>query len=208
MRLPADERGCSWGRGLGKEPCDLLYHNNNDGAPIRGRGRMMILRLSLELPQDGTYVRITRSLGRTLLEHLRVVPENIDDIELVVGELCTNVIRHAAGDATAGRYCVILEYYPDRVAVTVEDHGQGFSPRDVAPPGSTRPDVLTGGERIGGYGLKVVEALTDRLEFHKVNESGTAVKAEKMLVYASPADARAAARLGGTDDLLPSACER
>jgi anti-sigma regulatory factor (Ser/Thr protein kinase) len=52
----------------------------------------MILKLSLDLPENQAYIRITRLLGRALLEHLHVVEKDIDDIELVVGELCTNVV--------------------------------------------------------------------------------------------------------------------
>ena len=44
----------------------------------------MILRLSLDLPEDTTYVRTTRLLSRTLLEDLKVNKHDIDDIETIV----------------------------------------------------------------------------------------------------------------------------
>jgi anti-sigma regulatory factor (Ser/Thr protein kinase) len=151
----------------------------------------MILRLSVDLPQDRSYIKIIRLLGRTLLEHLKVVEKDIDDIEIVVGELCANVIRHS--QSTDGRFQIGLEYAADRVGVVVEDKGKGFSFRDVPEVGSKRPD-FGGGERLGGFGLQIIETLADRLEFHRTDPHGTTVRAEKLLHYQSPADAAEARR--------------
>jgi serine/threonine-protein kinase RsbW len=150
----------------------------------------MILRLSLELPEDGEFVRITRVLGRTLLEHLKVQEGDIDDLELLVGELCTNVIRHA--DTAHERFRVVLEYHADKVDLVVEDTGEGFSFKDVPEAGTERPDTIGGGERIGGYGMSLVRALADRLEFHRTDPQGTTVRAEVALHYQSPEAAKKA----------------
>lgn len=40
----------------------------------------MILNVTLDLPEDGAYLRIARRLGRTLLEDLGVVKRDIDDM--------------------------------------------------------------------------------------------------------------------------------
>ncbi len=164
-----------------------------------GREAGMILKLSLELPENEAYVRITRLLGRTLLEHLQVVEKDVDDIEIVVGELCTNVLRHAQSDK--GRFRVLIEYHHDRVSVTVEDNGKGFSFRDVARSGemgSERFDTLTGGERIGGFGLHLVNRVADQLEFHRTDTRGATVRAEKNLHYKTAAAAHAAQKASPT----------
>lgn len=152
----------------------------------------MILKLSLELPENEAYVRITRLLGRTLLEHLQVVEKDVDDIELVVGELCTNVIRHAQSEK--GRFRVLIEYHHDRVSVTVEDQGKGFSLGDITTGtmGSVRPDTIEGGDRFGGFGLHLVNMLSDQLEFHATDSLGATVRAEKRLRYKTPEAAQAA----------------
>ena len=158
----------------------------------------MILNMSLDLPGDGSFLWVTRLLGRTLLEHLGVVEEDIIDIEFVVGELCANVIRHAR--SSDGRFQVAMEYHADRVVITVTDHGAGFSFKDVLPVGAVRPDS-DGGERIGGFGLDLVRSVADRLDFRRSDPHGTTVSAEKRLRYASDAAAREAAQLdrdGGT----------
>ena len=152
----------------------------------------MILRLSLELPEDLAYIKITRILGRALLEHLQAEPTDIADVEILVGELCSNVLRHARSHDD--RFHVTLEYFSDHVSITVEDRGKGFSFKDVPLAGTSRAD-FGGGERIGGYGMTLIQSLSDRLEFHRTDPHGTTVCAEKKLRYCSEDAAEAAARL-------------
>ena len=146
----------------------------------------MILKLTLDLPEDGDYIRITRMLGRTLLTELHVVEPDIDDLELLIGELCTNVVRHA--HTTSGRFRVVQEFLAERVVLTVEDTGKGFAFHDVPEPGTERPDTIGGGERIGGFGMSLVRALADRLQFARSDPQGTTVHAEVELHYRTPED--------------------
>lgn len=143
----------------------------------------MILKLSLDLPEDHEYVRTTRLLSRTLLDDLRVVSEDKEDIEIIVFELCTNVVRHAR--STEGRYQLVIEYHREKAVVTVEDRGSGFVPEAIPPPGTERPDELLGGERIGGFGVPLVNALSDRLQFEPTEPQGMKIRAEKALHYQS-----------------------
>ncbi len=152
----------------------------------------MILKLSLDLPEHKSYIRITRLLGRTLLEYLGVVEQDVEDIEIVVGELCANVIRHSR--STDQRFQMTLEYHADHIAVVVEDRGEGFSFRDVPAIGTSRAD-FGGMDRIGGFGLELVRLLSDRLEFQRTDPQGTTVRAEKMLNYKTQADADEAVHL-------------
>lgn len=156
----------------------------------------MILRLALELPQDLAYVRIARIFGRALLEHLQADQADIDDIEILVGELCSNVLRHA--QSTDGKYNVVLEYFSDHVSITVEDQGLGFSFKDVPLVGSSRAD-FAGGERIGGYGMQLVRFLADRLEFYRTDPHGTTVCAEKKIRYRTDAASVQAEKLNDSE---------
>lgn len=146
----------------------------------------MILKLSLDLPDDGAFVPLTRQFGRGLLEYLKVIPEDIGDVETIVTELVANVVRHA--QSAHGRFQVTLEYYADRVVITVVDAGQGFTASDVPEAGSARPDA-GGGERLGGFGLPLLDALSDLLEFTRTDPQGTTVRAEKKLRYETQGDA-------------------
>ena len=150
----------------------------------------MILRLSLKLPEDETYVRTTRLLSRCLLEDIGVDKVTTGDVETIVTELCSNVVRHAHSKAT--RFEVTLEYYKPQVVITVADEGEGFVKEDVPPVGSSRPDGK-GGERLGGWGLSLLEGLSDKVDFTTTHPQGTTVRVEKALHYDTQKDADAAA---------------
>ncbi|MES2460224.1 MAG: ATP-binding protein [Armatimonadota bacterium] len=138
----------------------------------------MILRLSLDLPEDESLTGMVRHLSRTVLESMHVSPKDIDDLEYVIGELSTNAVRHAH-DLT---YSIELELHPDRAVVIVTDKGKGFSFANVPPPGTMRVDE-SGGERMGGWGLPLVQMLADRVEFLPTSPHGTTVRAEKILRF-------------------------
>lgn len=140
----------------------------------------MILRLSLSLPEDATYIRTTRLLSRCLLDDMRVNKATTDDVETIVGELCSNVVSHA--HSTAKQFLVTLEYYKPQVVITVTDTGQGFVREDVLPVGTLRSDG-EGGERLGGWGLSLLEVLSDKLDFTATDPHGTTVRVEKNLHY-------------------------
>ena len=157
----------------------------------------MIVKLCLDLPGDSQFVRVARLISRTLLDHLQVTPEPVDEIEFVVGELCTNVIRHA--QSHDGRFTVELEYYAEKVIITVEDKGVGFEFRDVPEIGAERPD-FGGRVRVGGFGFGLVRAFSDRLDFYRTDPNGTTVRAEKILSYrteAARSEAESLETLGG-----------
>ena len=141
----------------------------------------MILRLSLDLPEDQEYIHTTRLLSRTLLDDLHVIAQDKDDIETIVTELCTNVVRHA--QSTEGSYHLVIEYHREKAIVTVEDQGVGFTPEVEAVAGTERPDGLTGRMRIGGFGVPLVKALSDHVQFELTSPRGTKVQAEKALRY-------------------------
>lgn len=150
----------------------------------------MILRLTLDLPEDVDCIRTTRLLSRCLLEDLRVNKSIIDDVETIVAELSSNVIRHAQSKAT--HFLVTLEYYKPQVVIIVTDQGQGFVQDDLLPVGTPRPDGV-GGERLGGYGLILLEGLSDKVDFTATDPHGTTVRVEKNLTYQTPGAAAVAA---------------
>jgi anti-sigma regulatory factor (Ser/Thr protein kinase) len=81
----------------------------------------------------------------------RMSPERVAELRLLVSEVVTNSIRHAATDADQ-RVCLTARLAGDRVRVEVEDAGPGFVP----PPGGPRP------REDHGWGLMLVDALSER----------------------------------------------
>ena len=153
----------------------------------------MILKISLDLPDDGTYLRIARRVGHTLLEDMGVIEADLADIEFIVGELCSNVVRHAQ-TFDSGRFMVTLEYHAEKVVVVVEDKGIGLPFKDVREVGSARLD-RDGTERLGGFGLDLVRKLADHIEFERSDPHGTTVTAEIALHYNTLSEAQDAERM-------------
>ena len=96
----------------------------------------------------------------------RVAASVLADVQLVMSELVTNSVRHSA--ASAGGVVVRVQLTGTMVRLEVEDLGRG----GVIAPRS--PD-LNGG---GGFGLNLVQALSERWGIERVLAGGTRVWAQ------------------------------
>jgi anti-sigma regulatory factor (Ser/Thr protein kinase) len=94
----------------------------------------------------------------------KVSQDKFEDIRLLVSELVTNSVRHAGFDTEDGvGFRVRLG---DRcLRVDVVDSGKGFE-KTVTP---SMPD------QVSGWGLQIVEKLSDRWGVEPMPESGSAV---------------------------------
>ena len=96
---------------------------------------------------------IPRRYGRArhdvsdVLADTPVDPGTAGDLVLLVSELVTNAVRHAAGE----RFEVRLVLRPGVLRLEVRDGGEGFEP--VVAPSD---------DGSGGYGLYIVDRLSDR----------------------------------------------
>lgn len=140
-------------------------------------------KIALDVPEEHCHINLVRQIGRSLLEHGNTSPQDIDDVEIVLGELCSNVTRHARSEA--GHYQVCLEHHGDHVVVTVADKGCGFDVQHVPPVGTPRPED-DGTLRIGGFGLQLVTMLTDQVEFSPNHPTGSTVRAKRSLQPPQP----------------------
>jgi anti-sigma regulatory factor (Ser/Thr protein kinase) len=105
--------------------------------------------ISVQFDRGPAAVSMARSALMPLDE--RVDPSLLDDIRLLVSELVTNSIRHADGalDGTVG---LQVNVQPQGVRVEVTDAGSGFDPH---PRQGDK-------EKVGGWGLYLVDKLSDR----------------------------------------------
>ena len=160
-------------------------HSGLKGAE---RGADLTVKIALDVPQEHRYIGMVRKTARTLLEHHRTAEQDIADLEVVIGELCSNVTRHA--NSEAGCFRVKIEHYASHqvshVVLLVVDQGQGFDSNSVPPVGEARPD--TDGElRYGGFGLHLVRTLADHVDIQVAPACGTAVRVQKQLLSPSHA---------------------
>lgn len=114
---------------------------------------------------------LCRRTVRLLLEHNHVLDRDIDEVELILGELCANVIRHAYG-ADGGRYSVEVSIEGYLMCLSVSDRGRGFDSEALPEPSFTED---------GGMGLFLMGQFADRIEFHAADGGGSAVVATRTL---------------------------
>lgn len=104
---------------------------------------------------------------------------NADDfiylIELAISEICTNIIKHAYGEADGiinGRITLLN----NGVQLDFYDTGRGFDPNTIPQPKSD-PHQLTE----GGYGLHIVRQIMDVVSYERDAERGNHWRLLKLL---------------------------
>ncbi len=97
----------------------------------------------------------------------QALSEEVDyQVNLVLDEVVSNVIRHGYRDKNPHEIRVDLEFQDDELTIRVEDDGVRFSPLQVPPPDITKPI----NERpVGGLGIYMVRQIMDSLDYRHEN---------------------------------------
>ncbi|GII76319.1 hypothetical protein Sru01_13010 [Sphaerisporangium rufum] len=133
----------------------------------------MKVTIALRLPRDAASVAITRQILGAELEVLGVEKSITEDIQLMLSEACSNVIRHAQD---VDEYTVSAELVRDKFVITVVDTGNGFDP-ETAGAGADSPMAES------GRGLQIMRALADDVRFINRKRKGAIVCLEKALKF-------------------------
>jgi anti-sigma regulatory factor (Ser/Thr protein kinase) len=142
---------------------DRASRRRRPGAQVNGRagGERIEIRFALDVHAPAAArSAVTDFLGD------RVAPSVLDTAQLLVSELVTNSVRHSGMPAGA-EIIVRVEMPPDSVRLNVEDAGRGgaIAPRPPDPEG-------------GGFGLNLVQALSERWGIERAAQGGTCVWAQ------------------------------
>ncbi|MEU9025901.1 ATP-binding protein [Actinomadura sp. NPDC048394] len=133
----------------------------------------MDISLDLLLPRETASVPATRKILDASLQALGVDEHIRDDIEVMLTEACTNVIKHARhGDD----YTVRASIHDERCVIKVIDSGRGFDAERIP-----EPDPVSE----AGRGLMIMRSLADDVRFDSYPEDGALVALEKHLDYAA-----------------------
>jgi len=120
-------------------------------------------RMELRIPRKPEFVRMARRTTCALAAQLDFTYDTIKDIELAVGEACTNAVRHVA-EARSEDILVRFIVETQRLVIEIIDYGQGFEPDEE------------GGE---GLGLVVMRSVMDEVDIRCQAETGTCVRMVK-----------------------------
>jgi len=108
----------------------------------------------LTIPARPEYIALCR-LALTGLARLRPISEELlADLKLALTEAASNSVRHAYPD-DGGSVEISYELYGDRLAIEVNDEGEGFDPSEDGDSGDL--DTLTE----GGLGIAIIRAIAD-----------------------------------------------
>lgn len=115
------------------------------------------------LAVDITQLRQARALAVELARRHRMLEDRLADLEIVVGELTSNSVRHGGGRGELRVWAA-----DGHLVCEVRDRGQPTDP--LAMQHSPRPG------QIGGWGLALCRQLADRLRIH-TSPAGTTARA-------------------------------
>jgi len=119
--------------------------------------------LVLELPSEAALANVVRAVVRALAEscpEVRLDARDLDEIEVVLQEACTNVVRHAHRNDRSKPFRVDVRRLPDALAIEVRDKGAPFDLASVSPP---EPEALVE----GGYGVHIMRAWMDEVSVRR-----------------------------------------
>ena len=88
--------------------------------------------------------------------------DQVYDVQMAVDESCANVIEHAYRGRADGTIDLMCEKRGKEFVVTIQDFGEQFDPKKVAPPRTRDP---LSRRNIGGLGLFFMHKLMDRVKF-------------------------------------------
>lgn len=127
--------------------------------------------VELRIPSRAEWVGVARLAVAGIASRLQFSIEDIEDLKLAVAEACTNCIQHASGSQAVRISCAI---HPDKIVVTVQDSGKGFSGRGLVPQELGEP-------KVGGLGVFLIRSLMDDVDYELNPESGTKLTMTKFL---------------------------
>jgi serine/threonine-protein kinase RsbW len=149
----------------------LAWPSQEDPCSLTGGHDLIV---QLVQPRTPASVRAVRHLVGEALSALAVNYTCRVDIEIALGEVCTNAVLHAGG--TGYRVAVRIKDNNCVIEVVDDGIGIGLAPSPEGPETTPRP----------GQGLFLVAALVDEWEIKRREPTGTVVRMAKRLARAEP----------------------
>ena len=138
-----------------------------EGTPLR--------EVTLRLPMlPDMEIEASKAAATSMAEEMQMSPDKIDEVRMAVVEACINALEHSK--AQDGELYLDLAMHgslkPERLYVTVRDHGVGFLPEAVETP---TIESKFKSENKRGWGLTIMQGLMDEVKIHSGAHGTTVV---------------------------------
>lgn len=123
-------------------------------------------------------IEASRTAG-AVAESMEMSPDRIDEVRQAVIEAFINALEHSRASyrEVLLTFEILGEKDPEKLRITVRDHGVGFVPATVREP--RIEDKISSGTNRRGWGLKIIRGLMDEVEIHS-GVGGTTVVMSKL----------------------------
>ncbi len=113
----------------------------------------------LDLPSEASVLSLVRAALRAVADdkRVRLAPREVDEVQVVLQEACTNVIRHAHKGDASKRLRVEIHRGGDALEIVVRDSGAAF----VLQEEKSRD--LDAELPEGGYGITIMRSWMDEV---------------------------------------------
>jgi serine/threonine-protein kinase RsbW len=108
--------------------------------------------------------RLSQFVDRVTSER-SLTPDDNANLNLLLDEIVSNVIRHGFEDPADHRIFVSLAITGRTATIEVNDDGRAFNPVEAPPPNFEAPLE----ERIGGLGIHIVRSIAQAIDYRRSN---------------------------------------
>ena len=128
----------------------------------------MSANLTLNMEADLNEIERINTAVRILSEAEGWAPELLFQIQLVLEEIGTNIIKYGQDGKGEMEIQITLTSYSASLVMEIEDSGKPFDPFSEAPPPDLESDVQD--RPIGGLGVYLVRELMDEASYRREND--------------------------------------
>jgi len=121
----------------------------------------------VQTPGDISYLHRIRDFIAGIAVEAGVDQHDIDNIELVVDEACTNVIEHGyTPDDTHKELTIRMEIDTSKLVLTILDQARPFNPLHYRP---VEVNELARKGRDGGLGIRLIKQIMDEIDYRTID---------------------------------------
>lgn len=121
-------------------------------------------KISIKLKNNNSEISRLSERIESLAEAHSLSPKIVYELNLILEELITNIIKYGYDDEKEHEIAVSITLEKDRVSGVVEDDGHYFNPHKAESPDIDKPVEQ---KSVGKLGIHLVKNLTDKFKYER-----------------------------------------